>query len=183
MAARPVLVLLARIWLVEIEGVAAADRTDEAGTDAPDERGGLGLEILGVLDWDIDGVPVAAAETAEAETWTWDDPAIELATEPATDEAAAEPAGDDPATEPATDEAAIEPAAWDDPATEPATDEAAIEPAAWDDPATDEPATDDPAIDEPTTDDPAMDEGATEEALRDGANPETEPDVAMTDWK
>jgi len=156
MAARPVLVLLARIWLVEIEGVAAADKTDVAAADAPDERGGLGLEILGVLDWDIDGVPVAAAETAEAETWTWDDPA--------TDEAAT---WDDPAT----DEAAT----WDDPATD--------EPATWDDPATDEPTTDDPAIDEPTTDEPAMDEGATEEALRDGANPETEPDVAMTDWK
>jgi hypothetical protein len=50
MAASPVLVLAAFILLVEMEGVAAADKTDVAAADAPDERGGLGLEMLGVLD-------------------------------------------------------------------------------------------------------------------------------------
>jgi len=62
MAAKPVKVLAAMALLPDTEGVAPVDppATDEAATEAPDERATeTGRDSLGVLDGETEGVLLA----------------------------------------------------------------------------------------------------------------------------
>jgi len=163
MAASPVLVL-AETTLLLVPDWVTTTTTDDAAAEADDPEV-IGLEKLGVLDWDFEEVALPAA--GEVPAAAFDEPAAD----PATDEAAtafdelAAAAFDEPATDPATDEAT---AAFDEPATDPATDEAAA------DGATDKAAADG------ATEEAAAD-GRTEEAAIDGATEEAAKEDGATE--
>jgi len=184
MAASPVLVLAALLLAAE---VAAVEKVADVGATNPDETT-IGLERLGVLDWDLEEVLLPAPDEATAgpedEAATADEGATpeDEATLFLEDEAATAP--EDEATAFLEDEAATAP---EDEATTAPEDEAATAPedeaATTDEGAT---APEDDAIapeDEATT----TDEGATEEGATDDAFTEREaeidPDDPMTVWK